>query len=95
MHGKKPQAFCFFFHFFYSLWFCFWFPPEKSETQVTGHLTICLLGLYFEDVSVMYLRVVQLPQQVWSWTPGAGRSSEPSLLCRRQQCPRLPLLPLL
>lgn len=37
------------------LWFYFCFPPEKSQTQVTGCLMTCLLGLYFEDVSVMCL----------------------------------------
>lgn len=33
IHAKKPQAFCFFFHFFYSLWFCFCFPPEHQRPR--------------------------------------------------------------
>lgn len=38
-----------------------------------GPLMIYLLGLYFEDVSVVYLSVVQLPQLVWNWTSGGDR----------------------
>ena len=52
---KKEKETFFFAFVSFTLWVWFCFPPEKSQTQVMGRLMICLLGLYFGDVSVMYL----------------------------------------